>query len=451
MQQTEILVGGVSTSLSSVGANGFYYDFLGPNEVSTGQSYQINLVKGAQVVASYFDDASFQNSFRDFNIGELTNNSNKLNLANTTISLNLRNNGTINLDGGTIFTGFVTNNGTINANNGSTEFRGGGDFNNVTEINNGATVNLTAGTYSINNPEVFSVNGVLNNMATVNLSSSISGNGMINNNAPGVINAGRTGGLDSINPLFMNSGTLNIVGTRYTLNLNNSASNEGTVNVFETNFLSVASGYTNNGILKGKGTISLRPNQAGQIPVPGVLVNNGRIQPGASPGTLTIQGDLMLTAASTLDVELESLSSYDVLNVMGNATLAGAVNAIQFAPSFVPNVGDTFTFLNASTVNGTFATVNSPSAFGVTSSYGANFAALVASVTQVPQVDPGVLVFNPPGPGGAGTGPGGQTSVTFNALLESAPTAAIGLDGGLELYLGEPLTGENRDARLLCR
>ena len=59
----------------------------------------------------------------------------------------------------------------------------------------------------------------------------------------------------------------------------------------------------------------------------------------------------------------------------------------------------------------------------------------------------------------AGTNNDIQSPSTFNALLESAPSAAIGLDGFgngaladlSELYLSYPFSGDDRDARLFCR
>lgn len=59
----------------------------------------------------------------------------------------------------------------------------------------------------------------------------------------------------------------------------------------------------------------------------------------------------------------------------------------------------------------------------------------------------------------AGTNNDIPSPSTFNALLESAPSAAIGLDGFSngaladlsELYLSYPFSGDDRDARLFCR
>lgn len=506
VQQAELFIGGTSYGLNSVGANGFHYAFLQSGTAGAGQQFKIDLVNGSKV-GTYFGDASAQNTALDFGVGELVNASSNLTLANSTYDLNIRNLGTINLDGGLTFNGLFTNLGTLNVNadtvfndfdllggsisstsmtpgnltiNGAFNWSGGsianiglltttglstlsGLYDKTLEgssWNNSGTVNITDGALFMlqgNNPQTFTnqVGG------TVNITSTASYPITSENGTERFVNAGtlnyNSGGTGYLDAVFENTGTLNVTpGSMSTLVLSNSSANDGTINIGDTSTLRLNSGYTNNGILMGKGTIDM-----GQ----GTLTNNGSIRPGASPGTLTINGNLVLSSSSILDIELAGTSPglFDVLNVYGNASLAGAVHALQYA-GFRPNVGDSFRFLNATTQSGTFATVASPTAFTVAPSYGTNFAALtvtsLALLVKPPPIDPGLVVdFSAlpntgSGPGAnnnAGTSSNGQSTTTFNALLESAPTAAIGSDIGPELYLGEPLTGEKRDARLLCR
>jgi hypothetical protein len=179
---------------------------------------------------------------------------------------------------------------------------------------------------------------------------------------------------------------------------------------------------------------------------------------------LSILGNLVLMPGSILDIELAGTAPtlFDVLNVSGSAAVAGTLNVLQFG-NYVAAVGDSFAILNANSVSGTFGSVVSPGAFAVNTSYGAASITLSVplSTTTLPPVDPSVFVdfSGLPNTGSgigsennAGTSSNTQTTTTFNALLESAPSAAIGIDGlTSELYLGEPLTGEARDARLLCR
>jgi len=64
------------------------------------------------------------------------------------------------------------------------------------------------------------------------------------------------------------------------------------------------------------------------------------------PGTLTIEGDYEQDANGILEIEVGGTNpgEYDVLNVLGEATIAGQV-AIQFVDGYVPEVGDTWDFL----------------------------------------------------------------------------------------------------------
>jgi fibronectin-binding autotransporter adhesin len=79
---------------------------------------------------------------------------------------------------------------------------------------------------------------------------------------------------------------------------------------------SAASGVTVNsgGTLGGVGTINGTVN----------IANGATLSPGASPGTLTINGDLGLNDTSTLTYELGISSDLTVVN--GNLTLDGVVN-----------------------------------------------------------------------------------------------------------------------------
>ena len=140
-----------------------------------------------------------------------------------------------------------------------------------------------------------------------------------------------------------------------------------------------------------------------------------------------------------------------MLNVSGPVTLAGTLNALSFG-GYVASVGDSLNFLNVSSLGGVFASVNSP-AFNSALTYGLKGISLAASpFTVVPQVmppappiDPTLLVslnFSKLPNAGSGDNSLGD----FNALLQLAPTALI----GGELNLGGSLSGEARDARLLC-
>jgi autotransporter-associated beta strand protein/probable HAF family extracellular repeat protein len=106
-------------------------------------------------------------------------------------------------------------------------------------------------------------------------------------------------------------------------------------------------------------------------------VNGGTLSPGNSIGLLTVQGSLVLTAASSYMVEV-SPSAADRTNVAGTATLGGAtVNASFTAGAYVAKQ---YTIVNATGgVSGTFnslANTNLPTNFVSSLSYDTNNAYL---------------------------------------------------------------------------
>ena len=76
----------------------------------------------------------------------------------------------------------------------------------------------------------------------------------------------------------------------------------------------------------------------------------GTIYPGSSPGTLTVDGDYFQAGSGVLVIEIggtEAGVDHDVLNVLGDITIAGTV-VFEFIEGFAPRAGQTFDFLDAS-------------------------------------------------------------------------------------------------------
>jgi uncharacterized protein with beta-barrel porin domain len=116
--------------------------------------------------------------------------------------------------------------------------------------------------------------------------------------------------------------------------------------------LSVLSG----GLLGGTGTV-------------GNTTVSGTLSPGNSIGTLTVQGNLVLTSAATYLVEV-SATGTDRTNVAGTATLGGAGLSLSLAPG---GVFGRFTILNAAGgIVGTFGGISASSNIATTLSYDAN-------------------------------------------------------------------------------
>lgn len=80
------------------------------------------------------------------------------------------------------------------------------------------------------------------------------------------------------------------------------------------------------------------------------LASNGVLSPGLSLGAITIQGNYFNFSAATLEIELGGTTpdlEYDKLIVTNIAHLSGGKLRVLFQNSFVPEAGDSFTFLTA--------------------------------------------------------------------------------------------------------
>ena len=118
----------------------------------------------------------------------------------------------------------------------------------------------------------------------------------------------------------------------------------GTLNLAALNLLA-------GGILKGTGII-----------VGDVYNTAGTVAPGASAGTLTINGNYVQGPSGMLEIEIGGLlpgAQHDQLVVTGNTTLAGGLD-IQLVGGFLPVSGNTFAILRGGGVSGTFATASLP-------------------------------------------------------------------------------------------
>lgn len=118
--------------------------------------------------------------------------------------------------------------------------------------------------------------------------------------------------------------------------------------VFQATNVTVGSG----GKIMGTGTI-----------LANAATNAGVLAPGHSPGTLTFSSNLVLEAASVVNIELGGTNAldYDHLVANGTLTLGGTLN-VTLINGYAPAAGDTVDILDWSAILGTFSTVNLPSA-----------------------------------------------------------------------------------------
>ena len=186
--------------------------------------------------------------------------------------------------------------------------------------------------------------------------------------------------------------------------------------------ITASSGVTVNasGTLGGTGTVG------------NTTISGGALAPGNSIGTLTVQGNLVFTAAASYMIEV-SPSASDRTNVTGTATLGGATVTASYAPGSY--VTKRYTIVNAAGgVSGTFSSLvntNLPSSVKSSLSYDASNAYLDLE-----------LLFSIPG------GLNGNQAAVGNALTRSFNTnggipltfAALSA-GNLQQAAGETATG----------
>jgi hypothetical protein len=167
---------------------------------------------------------------------------------------------------------------------------------------------------------------------------------------------GRVSPLSTID--LNNRGTLRLLN-HANLVLSGQLENEGTLFIDGTSSLTADEidndGIaTINGLLNADVTFSSSTDWKGSGIINGALVDGGSGTPGNSPGTFTVNGSYTQLASGRLLIELASPSSFDLLSVTGAASLEGKLS-IALDAGFLPASADTFTFLTAANISGTFS------------------------------------------------------------------------------------------------
>jgi hypothetical protein len=91
----------------------------------------------------------------------------------------------------------------------------------------------------------------------------------------------------------------------------------------------------------------------------GNVLNNGMVAPGPSTGVFHIEGNFTQTVAGKLQIELDSVTNSDMLQVMGNLSLAGGLE-VSLANGYLPAANASFDVLDWGSLSGIFSTLQLP-------------------------------------------------------------------------------------------
>jgi hypothetical protein len=148
-----------------------------------------------------------------------------------------------------------------------------------------------------------------------------------------------------------------------------------------------------NGVVAGNNAIV----HVGSLIDNGGLINRGLIREGASPGVLTIDGDLVNDAGGVIEIEIAGPtpgSDYDQLIVTGDVQLGGTLKLI-FLDGYVPAPGETFQFIVANSITGDFSDVEIeglPAGLAAEVAFGPDGAAIEVSGSLLPPRVRGVVI-----------------------------------------------------------
>ena len=206
---------------------------------------------------------------------------------------------------------------------------------------------------------------------TVHVASQAGSRGTLNIGAAAGSPAAAAGMLDAASVAFgAGIGTINFNHTSANYVFGSTMTGNGSVNVLSgTTILTAANSYTgpttvNGATLIVNGSIASSPlTVAGGGVVGGTgflgatTIGAGTLSPGNSIGTITVQGNLVLSAASAYLVEI-SPTRADRTDVTGAAQLAGTLRVVASPGTYAP--GTTYTILTATGgISGTFDSVTS--------------------------------------------------------------------------------------------
>ncbi len=275
-----------------------------------------------------------------------------------------------------------------------------------------------------------------------NVDNTINAAGQIGNNGLSVVNTGTmifpTAAVLNTTSFTQNAGTLQIASGGAG-GVSNFAINGGVAQIDGTLSSSTGVSVGANGTLSGTGTISSGVASSGivvpgDVPAPGLLTISNSV-----PYTQNLAGDYEVSIGGTTPG-----AQFSQLAVTGLATLAGNLN-IRLVNGFTPSLGQQFAILNAGSISGQFAAINSPALpaglnWSLASSTSTSEVLSVVSAS----VASATLTVSPQGSGsGTIADDLGAINCTINSGTASGACSANYQNGAQVILTATPATGSN--------
>ncbi len=332
--------------------------------------------------------------------------------------------------------------GLIKAGAGTLVLQSANTYTGATTVSGGTLKAGIAGAFSSASAYTVSAGATLDLAGTNETIGSLAGAGNVTNSNSGLPVRLTTGG-DGSSTLFsgvingataltkVGAGTLTLTGTDTYTGDTLVSSGKLVVNgsIASSSSLTVASGATIGG--------------SGQLPSTTV---SGTISPGNSPGTITVNGTLVLNPGSTYLAEVQGAVA-DRITVTGTASIAGTLNLTPLGGVYTFNTP--YTLLSAAGgVSGTFGTVTTSGSFGAaiaqTVSYNANSVLLTLTPTPLANV-PTLGVNRPTNPLHVAQGIDRAVAAGANpqSFVNLYSQSAAALPGAVNTLSGEVHTAGN--------
>ena len=219
------------------------------------------------------------------------------------------------------------------------------------------TTLVNDGILQIQSTDNLDLDGTLtnNNLIDFQSNAGFGGSGTFTNALGATTQKSAGGGTSTISTTTItnNAGTFHVQSD--TLAVDNLTDSAGTITVDAGTIFRTSGDLTSTGLIEGEGTVDV-----------GTLFNQGNLNPGTSPGIITIDGDADFTGG-ILNFEVNGLTpgtEHDQIIVTGSVTLGGTINVTA---GFAPSEGDTFDLITCGGTGcgGAFGTENLPANFGL--------------------------------------------------------------------------------------